>query len=91
MSGGVITPQLVLRCGLCEWRPPLDSTMEAFTLHSNVEHDTDDYAMNLVAVCTCGAEMTHTSTTPHGVGQEADHFLCVHDNTIGLLVRTVKP
>lgn len=70
-----ITPRLVLECKKCDYRPNPESTMEVFALHYQVEHDSDDYAMNLSAVCTCGATMEHTVSTPTG-GGFFDHVVC---------------
>ena len=64
-----------LQCQRCGWPPPEDATMEAVLLHMQVEHDTDEVKLDLVAVCTCGAAMTHTETRPAGGGFK-DYMSC---------------
>jgi len=66
-------PDLVLVCRPCRWRPPADTVMEAVKLHFEVEHDTAEVAMEMVAWCDrCDCEMplemtgtTRSGTTVH--------------------------
>lgn len=50
--------------------------MESFALHCNVEHDTDDYKMELRAICSCGAAMTFDERTERRGRLVADFFTC---------------
>lgn len=75
MSGSFV--RMALQCPLCGHRPPLDSVIEAFQLHCQVEHDTDDVKLDLRAVCECGAAMDYTHTEREGPHRERDHFRCV--------------
>lgn len=73
----LVRPPMALQCKECDWRPPEDAMMEAVALHFNVEHDTDNYAMDLRAVCSCGAAMTFDERTePRGPRLVADFFTC---------------
>lgn len=57
-------------------------------LHCGVEHDTDDLQMNLIAVCTCGDEMTPMGSTPAGdLVHVRDSFLCGACGSMGTLLR----
>jgi len=68
-------PDLVLLCKQCRWRPPTDTVMEAVALHMEVEHDTDDISMEMVAWCErCDLEMPLEEKIPHRSGS----VVCVH-------------
>jgi hypothetical protein len=75
MDLGNRTSSMCFQCHACDWRPPGDMKMEAFQLHCQVEHDTDEVQVDLVAVCTCGAAMTSTGSRPTGGGFK-DYFRC---------------
>lgn len=85
-----IKPDLVLACHHCGQRPPPDSVMEAQLLHFQIEHDTDDVHLDLVAVCTCGATMTLTETRPTGGGFH-DYFCCEPCGNTGRIKRGERP
>jgi hypothetical protein len=69
------TRSLRLQCKHCGWPPPEGAPLEAVLLHMQVDHDTSDVKMDLVAVCTCGAAMTYTATGPTGGGFK-DYMTC---------------
>ena len=72
-----MTPTMVLACHECGHRPDLDSVVEAQLLHFQVEHDTDDVVLDLIAVCTCGAGMDFVRTaTIGGTNLIADYYRC---------------
>ena len=75
-----------LQCETCGWSPPEDATMEAVLLHMQVEHDTDEVKLALVAACTCGAAMTHTRTRPTGGGFK-DYMTCAACGNTGYVRR----
>jgi hypothetical protein len=64
-----------LQCQPCGWRPPEDMKVEAVLLHMQVEHDTDEIRLDLVAVCSCGEAMTITESRPTGGGFK-DYAVC---------------
>lgn len=55
MSGAVA--RMALACQQCGERCSDDAVLEAWLLHMQVEHDTDEVKLDLVAVCRCGATM----------------------------------
>lgn len=65
-----------LACQTCHERFPMKAPMEAVKLHFEVEHDTDDIRLDLVVVCSCGANMTLTRREPRRGGGEMHHFDC---------------
>ena len=75
-----------LQCKLCPWVPSETATMEAVQLHVQVEHDTDEVALDLVAVCSCGAAMTLTVSKPTGGGFK-DYFACGACGNTGYIIR----
>jgi DNA-directed RNA polymerase subunit RPC12/RpoP len=75
-----------LQCQRCGWPPPEGATMDAVLLHVQVEHDTDDVKLDLVAVCTCGAAMEHTGTRPTGGGVK-DYVRCPACGNTGFVKR----
>ena len=75
-----------LQCEHCKWLPPDGATMEAVQLHMQVEHDTDEVKLNLVAVCTCAAVMEHTESRPTGGGFK-DYMLCPACGNTGYVKR----
>ncbi len=64
-----------LQCQPCGWVPPDKMQMEGVLLHFQVDHDTDQVHLELVAVCTCGEAMTHTESRPTGGGFK-DYMRC---------------
>lgn len=64
-----------LQCQPCGWPLPDGMTMEAAQMHFQVDHDTDEVTLDLVAVCTCGEAMAHTGTRPTGGGFK-DYVKC---------------
>lgn len=68
-------PTMELQCNLCGDRPPRNAVMESVKLHFNVEHDTDEIKLDLVAVCECGAAMEFVRSSPTG-GGEFHYFHC---------------
>lgn len=78
-----------LQCQLCGWVPPGGMQMEGVQLHFQVEHDTDEVALDLVAVCTCGEAMTHTESRPTGGGIK-DHMACGVCGNTGYVRRDAK-
>ena len=76
-----------LQCKPCGWQLPDDMEVGAAQLHFQVDHDTDAVRLDLVAVCTCGEAMTHTSTRPTGGGFK-DYVLCGVCGNTGFLKRT---
>ena len=83
---GNLHASMRLQCQRCGWPPPEDATMEAVLLHMQVDHDTDDVKLNLAAVCSCGATMTHTQTRSTGGGFK-DYMKCAACGNTGHLVR----
>lgn len=75
-----------LQCQRCGWVPPEGATMEAVLLHMQVDHDTDEVKLELVAVCSCGATMTHTESKPTGGGFK-DYVKCGACGNTGHLLR----
>lgn len=57
---------------------PDDATVEAYQLHMQVDHDTDDVNLTLTVVCTCGAAMGLLRTRENQTGF-VDRFACPHD------------
>lgn len=86
---GRLNNSLTLQCKHCAYRPPANSVIEAFALHTEVEHDTDSYELDLVPVCSCGAAMTHTETRPTGGGFK-DYVRCEACGNTGHLIREVN-
>jgi len=76
-----------LQCHRCGWVPPGDMEMQHAQLHFQVEHDTDEVRLDLVAVCTCGEAMTFTESRPTGGGFK-DYFLCGVCGCTGYVRRT---
>jgi hypothetical protein len=64
-----------LQCKHCGWVPPEGMTIGDAQLHFQVDHDTDEVKFDLVAVCTCGEAMTHTTSKPTGGGFK-DYLVC---------------
>jgi len=64
-----------LQCKPCGWVPPAGMQMEGVLLHFQVEHDTDEVTLDLVAACACGEAMTFTQSRPTGGGTK-DYFEC---------------
>lgn len=64
-----------LQCSRCSVAWPDSTKQEAVLLHMQVEHDTDEVRLNLVAVCTCGEAMTFTESRPTGGGIK-DYMVC---------------
>lgn len=87
---GNLNDSLRLQCKHCGHRPPEDSAIEAFALHCQIEHDTDKVELDLVAVCTCGAAMTHTQTRPAGGGFK-DYVTCPACGNTGHIKREGEP
>ena len=83
---GNLGKSLRLHCKECAWRPPEDTTMEAVQLHFQVEHDTDQVTLDLLAVCSCGAAMTHVRTAPTGGGFK-DYVECGACGSTGFVRR----
>jgi DNA-directed RNA polymerase subunit RPC12/RpoP len=83
---GNLNGTLRLHCKDCGWRPPEDAVMEAVQLHFQVEHDTDQVTLDLLAVCACGAAMGHTVTKPTGGGFK-DYVLCPACGSAGFVKR----
>jgi hypothetical protein len=83
---GNLNSTLRLHCKECSWRPPEDTTMEAVQLHFQVEHDTDQVTLDLLAVCSCGAAMEHTVTKPTGGGFK-DYVRCTACGNAGFVKR----
>lgn len=83
---GNLNDSLRLHCKECGYRPPEDATMEAVQLHFQVDHDTDQVALDLLAVCPCGAAMEHTRTAPTGGGLK-DYVKCGASGNTGFVKR----
>lgn len=77
-----------LQCKTCRWVPPDDMVMEGAQLHFQVDHDTDEITLDLVAVCSCGEAMTHTGSRPTGGGTK-DYFRCGICGNTGHIYREV--
>lgn len=76
-----------LQCQPCGWVPPEDMQMEGVQLHFQVDHDTDDVTLDLVAACACGEAMTVTGTRPAGPGEVKDYLSCGVCGNTGYIVR----
>ncbi len=74
-----IAPILRLRCKHCGYDMPDDATVEAYQLHMQFEHDTDEVELDLAVICTCGASMRLIRTRETAYGKFADRFGCDHD------------
>jgi len=72
----LVKPAMALQCHYCDYRPPGDAPMEAFASHVNTEHDTDDYQLDLRAICSCGAAMTFDNRTEQRGDLFVDFFTC---------------
>lgn len=82
---------MLLECSLCAHRPDPESVLEAFQLHCQVEHDTDEVALNLVAACECGATMTFVRTAQVGGTKTVlDYFRCEPCGLTGHVQRGAK-
>jgi hypothetical protein len=75
-----------LQCQPCGWRLPEDMVMEGALLHFQIEHDTDEVRLDLVAVCTCGEAMTLVRSAPTGGGFK-DHMVCGVCGNTGFIKR----
>lgn len=65
-----------LACRHCSCRWPHDAVIEAMQLHFNVEHDTNEIHLDLIAVCRCGATMRHTGSGQLGGGRTRERYHC---------------
>lgn len=83
---GCLNGSLELQCKLCDYRPRRRTKVEAVALHCQVEHDTAELAMDLVAVCACGASMEHAETRPTGGGFK-DYVRCPACGSTGYIRR----
>ena len=83
---GNLNRTLRLQCSPCGWVPPADMRMDHAQLHFQVEHDTDEVKLEMVAVCTCGAVMEHTQSRPTGGGFK-DYVKCPACGNTGFLKR----
>lgn len=83
---GNLNGRLALKCKLCPWRPADATVMEAVLLHMNVEHDTDQVALDMVAVCSCGSTMEFGETRPTGGGFK-DYVVCEECGNTGYIKR----
>jgi len=63
---------------VCEYQMPDDATIEAFQLHMQVDHDTDEVSLDLAVVCICGSSMILLRTRETETGF-VDRFECKHD------------
>lgn len=79
-----------LQCKHCSTTWPDDTVMEAVLLHHQVDHDTGQVHLDLVAVCTCGAAMTHTESRPTGGGVK-DYMRCGACGNTGYVKREAQP
>lgn len=84
---GNVAPAMRLQCKPCGWAPPPDMQMEGVQLHFQVDHDTDDVTLDLVAVCSCGEAMALTESRPTGGGTK-DYFKCGVCGNTGHVVRS---
>lgn len=75
MELGNLASRMRLECKPCGERFPDDTRMEAVQLHCQVEHDTDEVILNLVATCSCAAAMELVNSRPTGGGMK-DYFRC---------------
>ncbi len=87
---GNIGARLRLQCKYCDWIPPENAVMEAVALHCQVDHDTSEIALDMVAVCSCGASMTLTESRPTGGGMK-DYMGCPACGNTGHLIRRDTP
>lgn len=78
-----------LQCHQCSWVPPDDMEMQHARLHFQVDHDTDDVKLDLVAVCTCGEAMAVTDSRPTGGGVK-DYLECSICGSTGYVRRGEK-
>jgi hypothetical protein len=76
MEHTMATARMMLACQYCGERWPDDAVMEAMALHTQVEHDTDDYRLDLILVCACNTTMTLTRSEPLRSGRVRLHFDC---------------
>lgn len=83
---GKLNKSLRLKCKRCEYLPPETATVEAVQLHCQVEHDTDEVELDMVALCACGAVMEHT-----GSGHFKDYFKCAACGNTGHVKRDELP
>jgi len=75
-----------LQCKRCQWVAPEDARLEAVHLHVQVEHDTDEVALDLVAVCSCSPAMTVTSSRTT-IGGLRDYLKCGACGNTGHIIR----
>jgi hypothetical protein len=73
-----IAAVLRLRCKHCGYDMPDDATVEAYQLHMQFEHDTDEVELDLAVICTCGSSMKFLRTRETATGF-ADRFECEFD------------
>lgn len=86
----LITPRMALACHECGHRPDPESVMESFQLHYQVEHDSDELHMDLIAVCDCGATMRHVENRPTGGGWWV-YYHCEACGTDGRIKQNEEP
>ncbi len=76
---------LVLVCQLCRWRPPEGEPVSLVAAHFDVDHDTTDVRMELVAWCDrCDQQMTYDRTSAIRGGGQKHHYSCgrCHRSTV---------
>ena len=66
---------MVLRCAACRWRPAADVTQGVVAAHFEVEHDTEDIRLELIAVCPRDDSELSLIRTQH----RATHLLHIYD------------
>lgn len=67
---------LRLQCKPCGWVPPGSMKQEGMLLHFQVDHDSGEIVLEMVAACTCGEAMTVTSSSRISVSRVQDSLLC---------------
>ena len=83
------TKSMRLQCKQCGWVPPEDMTARDAQLHFQMDHDTDEMKLDLVAACTCGEAMAFTVSRPTGGGIK-DYLECGVCGNTGFVRREVR-
>lgn len=86
MNLGNVNNSMRLQCQTCGWPPPEDAKMEAVQLHFQVDHDTNDVKLDLVAACKCGEAMTLVQSHTHK-GITTNFYCCGVDGNTGYTTR----
>lgn len=84
MTSPDVPDGFALVCAVCRLRLALDATMAVVEQHFELEHQSTDLRLELVAICPrCDQPMRHDFS--HGLN---DHFACDHCHRSRVVRRT---